>query len=459
MERPAYAFFWGCQIPARLPHLEKSARLVLDRVGVPSVDLAGFTCCPERNLIGNLSEQAWLLTAARNLALAERAGMNLLTMCNGCYATLKTALGMVRSEPRLKAEVNAGLARVGLSLDGRTEVKHLVEVLYHEVGPERLAKMATRSLRGLTVAVHPGCHLLRPSHALQFDDPLHPNKYDVLVEALGAQSLKYDTKMQCCGGALGHVGEVDEAIALVQRKLLNARDRGADAVTTCCPECFLQFDQKQALLQRRGDRIHLPVLSYPELLGLAMGLSAEELGLEAHKVSVKPLLDSWEEKRRDLGTLDGAVDPADAERCYRCGACLSDCPVAQAEPSFDPNALVGLFVQGRIGELLEAGEFWRCLECHTCSELCPQRFGMERVFTALKHLAIQRRQLPGGVKIGLGMFVKTGRLGEPDLRARRKLGLEDPPATGAEELRRLLSSGEKEDSGGSSEGAALEEEE
>lgn len=447
MERPAYAFFWGCQIPARLPFLEKSARLALDRLGVTAADLDGFTCCPERNLIGNLDERAWYLTAARNLAVAERAGLDIITMCNGCYATLKTVLGAVRSDPKLKAGLNEGLARVGLVLEGRFEVKHLIEVLYHEVGPERIAKAVVRPLRGMAVAVHPGCHLLRPSHALQFDDPLQPTKYDALVEALGAQSVTYDTKMQCCGGALGHVDEMDQAVALVQRKLLNARDRGAEAFTTCCPECFLQFDQKQAILQRRGDKVHLPVFTYPELLGLALGWSEEELGLAAHKVSAEPFLAAWEEKRRDLGVLGEAVDFADAERCYRCGACVSDCPVAQSRPEFDPNALIGLFVQGRTGELLGAGEFWQCLECHTCSELCPQRFGMERVFTALKHLAIQRRQLPGGVKIGLGMFVKTGRLGDPDLRTRRKLGLGEPAATGAEELRRLLKEVVEEEEG------------
>ncbi|MDI6870438.1 MAG: heterodisulfide reductase-related iron-sulfur binding cluster [Bacillota bacterium] len=441
MERAAYAFFWGCQIPARLPHLEKSARLVLGRLGVAARDLDGFTCCPERNLIGNLDERAWFLTAARNLAVAERAGLGILTTCNGCYATLKTVLGIVRGDPNRRSEANEALARVGLSLDGRFEVKHLIEVFYHEVGPERIAKVVVRPLRGMAVAVHPGCHLLRPSHALQFDDPLQPTKYDALVEALGAQSVKYDTKMQCCGGALGQVGELDEAVAMVQRKLLNARDRGAEAITTCCPECFLQFDQKQAILQRRGDKAHLPVFTYPELLGLALGFSEEELGLAAHKVSPESFLAAWEEKRRDLGTLGEAVDLADAERCYRCGACVSDCPVAQSQPGFDPNALIGLFVQGRSGELLADGSFWQCLECHTCLELCPQRFGMEQVFTALKHLAIQRRQLPGGVKIGVDMFVKTGRLGEPDLRTRRKLGLSDPPAAGAEELRQLLAGG------------------
>lgn len=438
MERAQYAFFWGCQIPARLPQMEKSTRLVLERLGVKAVDLDGFTCCPERNLIANLDERAWYLTASRNLAVAERAGLNLLTSCNGCYGTLKSVLNLVRSDPARKAEINRALAKVGLTLEGRVEVRHLIEALYLDVGPERIAKQVSRPLRGMVIAVHPGCHLIRPSHALQFDDPLEPTKYDALVEALGAQNLKYDTKMQCCGGALANVGELDEAVALAQRKLLNVRDRGADALTTCCPECFLQFDQKQTIMQRRGDNVHLPVLTYPELLGLALGISPEELGLGAHRVAVGPFLERWEERQRDLGAVAGRVDLAAAERCHKCAACVVDCPVAQSHEDFDPNALIGQFVQGKINELLEAGRFWQCLECHTCFELCPQRFGMERVFTALKHLAIERHQIPGGVQIGLGMFVKSGRLGEPDARARRKLGLAEPPAAGAEELRRLL---------------------
>jgi CoB--CoM heterodisulfide reductase subunit B len=418
--------------------MEKSTRLVLERLGVAAVDLDGFTCCPERNLIANLDERAWYLTAARNLAVAERAGLNVLTTCNGCYGTLKSVLNLVRSDPARKAEINQGLAQVGLALEGRVEVRHLLELLYHDVGPERIAKLVTQPLRGLAIAVHPGCHLIRPSRELQFDDPLHPTKYDALVEALGAQSLTYDTKLQCCGGALANVGELEEAVALAQRKLLNVRDRGADALTTCCPECFLQFDQKQTILQRRGDKVHLPILTYPELLGLALGLTPAELGLGAHRVAVEPFLERWEERRRDLGSVTDRIDLGAAERCRKCGACVVDCPVAQSHPEFEPNALIELFVQGKINELLEAGRFWQCLECHTCFELCPERFGMERVFTALKHLAIERHEIPGGVQIGLGMFMKSGRLGEPDARARRKLGLSDLPVTGAEELRRLL---------------------
>jgi heterodisulfide reductase subunit C len=318
----------------------------------------------------------------------------------------------------------------------------VIEVLHSEVGPDRIRKAIVKPLHGMVLAVHPGCHLLRPSHSVQFDNPLQPTKYDELVTALGAKSLAYTTKMNCCGGALGHVGEVDESTALAQRKLLEVHDKGADALTTCCPECFLQYDTKQAVLKRKGDKMHVPVLTYPELLGLALGITPEELGLASHRVSVESFLASWEERSRIVSLAAKEVDLAAAERCYQCGACASDCPVALNDPTFNPNRLVGEFCAGRIEELLEGGEFWRCLECHTCLEMCPQNFGMERVFTTLKHIAIGRRVLPSGVNIGLGMFVKTGRLGEPDDRARKRLGLSELPEGGAADLRRLLAADE-----------------
>ena len=381
-----YAVFWGCQIPARLPFIEKSTRLVLQQAGIELVDLPGFTCCPERGLVSSYSEETWMLAAARNLALAEQSGLPLLTPCNGCYSTLKTVLGDILDSSALREKVTARLKTVGLDFQGKVVVKHLIEVLHDDITPDRIKRLVTHSLSGMKIAVHYGCHMLRPANRLHFDDPLHPEKYDLLVKALGAEPVQYETKMLCCGSGLGFAGSMEEANMMMRKKLQDLSGR-ADALTAVCPACFIQFDQRQYILQRQGERLNLPVFTYPELLGLAMGMTGEELGLKEHRVSAEPFFQAWNKRAGVLDAVNSQIDLASLKRCYDCGACVDDCPSAQVSSQFQPQELIGSLLQGNLDELLQNKAIWQCLECHTCFELCPQKFGMEKVFTTLKHLA------------------------------------------------------------------------
>ncbi|MDN5348487.1 MAG: heterodisulfide reductase subunit [Clostridia bacterium] len=438
MEQKTYAFFWGCQIPARLPFIEKSTRMVLNHLGVAYVDLPGFTCCPEKSLIKNFKEFEWLLVASRNLALAEKEGLDVITACNGCYSTLKEAAAELNNSSELKKKVNERLSALGLTYQGRVQVLHLVEFLHDKVGLSKIRASLRKPLNGLKIAVHNGCHLLRPSSAIRFDDPLKPGKYDALVEALGASSLAYETKMLCCGNGLGNVGEAEESLALTRKKLLEVQAAGADALTVVCPACFMQYDQKQYLAQRQGEHLHVPVFTYPELLGLAMGLDPQELGLDGHRVDTAGFFRVWENYLGAYELVRRHLDLQAVRKCYECGACVVDCPVAESSNTFNPNRLIGEVLAGKIEELISSPEIWKCLECHTCYELCPQKFGMEKVFSTLKHLAMERNILPPPLKGGVDMFMKTGRLGNPDERARKKYGLGPAATTGREDLRKLL---------------------
>jgi CoB--CoM heterodisulfide reductase subunit B len=432
-----YAVFWGCQIPARLPFLEKSTRLILQRVGIEPVDLPGFTCCPDRSVVGNYSEETWILAAARNLALAEQSGLPLLTPCNGCYSTLKTVLGDILDSAALREKVTSRLRTVGLDFQGKVVVKHLIEVLHDDVTPARIKGLVTRPMQGLKIAVHYGCHMMRPANRLRFDDPLHPEKYDLLVGALGAESVPYETKMLCCGSGLGFAGSQEEATMMLRMKLQDLNGR-ADALTAVCPACFIQYDQRQYILQRQGERLNLPVFTYPELLGLAMGIPGEDLGLREHRVSPESFFKAWSKQTGTLDAIKDRIDLADIKRCYDCGACVDDCPTAQVSSSFQPRELIGSLLRGDLDELLKDKTVWQCLECHTCSELCPQKFGMEKVFTALKHLALERGTAPPPLQGGIKGFLQTGRLGAIDEKARKKLGLDALPPGGEGELQRLL---------------------
>jgi len=433
-----YAYFWGCQIPARLPFVEKATRLVLDRLGVEVEDLAGFTCCPEKATISNKSEWEWLVTAARNLAIAEMAGRTLIVPCNGCYSTLKSAYAELTGSQVLLKKVNRALSSIGLSFTGSVGVKHLVEFLHDDITPERIKKQVVHPLRGLRIAPHPGCHMLRPSSAIRFDDPVRPVKFDALIEALAATAVDYPSLMLCCGSGLAFAGEQDDSFAVMRKKLQELRELATDALTLTCPACFMQFDQRQALLVRRGEKPGLPVFMYTQLLGLALGFSAGDMGLAAHRVDTAPFFAAWKEREHADDIINSLCNLADVRRCYECGACVADCPAAAADERFQPRELIGRFLAGQVDELVNSVLPWLCLECHTCYELCPQKFGMEKVFTALKRLALARGTAPAPIKGGVELFGKTGRLAEPDLRSRKKLGLPDLPGGGGEDLSKLL---------------------
>jgi len=271
-----YTLFLGCIIPARFPFMEKSTRLVLSKLGCVLHDLEGATCCPTKSIIKPMGDMSWYVTAARNLALAERAGHDLLIPCNGCYSTLKTVDVEMRINQGLREQINNVLSSAGLKYNGSIEVKHLVEVLHDDIGIPKIKQQITKPFDGMKLAAHPGCHMLRPSSSIFFDDPNKPKKFDALIEALGAKSIDYETKMLCCGGNLNTADEPDEASALARMKLHEVTKK-ADALALTCPSCFMQYDSRQYLLAKSGEKLNVPILFYPELLGLAMGFTTQEL--------------------------------------------------------------------------------------------------------------------------------------------------------------------------------------
>jgi CoB--CoM heterodisulfide reductase subunit B len=431
-----YTLFLGCMIPARFPFMEKSTRLVLSKLGCVLHDLEGATCCPTKSIIKPMGGMSWYVTAARNLALAERVEHNLLIPCNGCFSTLKTVEVEMRLNNSLREQVNTVLSSAGLEYRGTIEVKHLVEVLYDDIGIPKIKQQIRKPFDGMKLAAHTGCHMLRPSSSIFFDDPNKPEKFDALIEALGAKSIEYDTKMLCCGGNLNTADEPDEASALARMKLHEVTKK-ADALALTCPSCFMQYDSRQYLLQKSGEKLNLPILFYPELLGLAMGFTAQELGLNMHRIDAAQFLSKWDSRYNYLKTLKEVFDLPSLIKCYECGACVNDCPVVKVSPEFKPDEIIGRILSGELDAVIEDHNIWRCVDCYTCYELCPQKMGMNKIFDKLKHLAIEKGKAPEGLNASIEMFRKYGRLGEPT-SVRKKLKLPEPPKSGAEELKKLL---------------------
>lgn len=421
--KPGYAMFWGCQIPARIPFLEKGIRAFLQEVTVTIHDLPGFTCCPERSFIANLDPPLWLLTAARNLAMVEAQGMDLLTPCSGCYATFREAIHQMKTDRQTSEQISSSLQEMGLRWKGRIRVLHLASLAHEVLGLDRIKSLAKCKLEGMRIAVHYGCNLLRSQQSHPFDHPSRPRKLDSLVEALGGVSIEYQTKGECCGESLTRTHGPDEAKAMARRKISSLRANEADAILVACPACFMQFDTQQALMAREGEEYQIPVLYLSELLGLSLGLSPEILGLAAHRTPVVPFLEKWEAKigkgleRQDL------FDKESLKRCLSCSACLNDCPIALTQEEYRPHLLIERLLKGDLASCLGDEKLWMCLECHHCSQLCPQNYSWEKTLHILKQLAMREGKTPSSLRDGVERFLKTGRLAEASSATRKRLGL------------------------------------
>jgi len=262
-----YAFFLGCIAPLRYPGIESSTRAVFKALGVELVDLKDANCCPAPGVIKSFSKTTWLAAAARNLALAEKAGLDIVTICNGCYGSLFDAAHELHEDAKLLADVNKILAEIGLKYSGGTKVKHFAEVLYKEVGLDKIKENVKTPLDCKAAAFY-GCHFLKPSNIKGLDDAENPKMLDELIEATGAKSMPRRQKMMCCGAGGGLRSQFGEtALKLTKANLENIKDSGAGCIVDVCPFCHLQFEAGAKEFGFKVNVIHLS-----QLLAKAFGL-------------------------------------------------------------------------------------------------------------------------------------------------------------------------------------------
>jgi len=265
-----------------LANYEASTREVLRVLGIELAEEPGFKCCGYP--MKNYSFKAFVLSAARNLALARRKSTDMVTMCSCCYGNLKHAGHALARDEILRDEVNVALGKEGLHYEEGVRVKHFLDVLHEKRGSEGIAERIKRPLKGLRVAVHYGCHLLRPRNIVQFDNPFTPTKLDLLVEATGAESIAWSTKLDCCGSPLMGVN-AELSMDLTGKKLSNARQAGADCLCVVCPYCFQQFTRVQDMIvARRKPGFELPTILFQQLLGFALGIDERTLGLQPNQI-------------------------------------------------------------------------------------------------------------------------------------------------------------------------------
>jgi len=284
-----YAFFPGCLVPVMGRQFELSARKVAKKLEVELVDVDDFACCGFP--IKSVDHETALLLAARDLSVAEGLGLDLCTICTGCASTLAEANRELIHDEGLKEKVNEKLQNIGRTYNGTVKVRHFVRILYEDVGLEKIRTQIKKNLEGLKLASHYGCHYLKPSEVFdKFEDPEFPRTLDELISVLGAESIEYEDKMQCCGGV---ILDVDDKIALTmaQRKLDHIKTVGADAMVLMCGLCGSMYDRNQRVIERRFDvAYNLPILFYPQVLGLALGIAPKELGLNMNRVKTSDLM-------------------------------------------------------------------------------------------------------------------------------------------------------------------------
>ncbi|AKB56198.1 MULTISPECIES: CoB--CoM heterodisulfide reductase subunit B [Methanosarcina] len=279
------SLFLGCIVPNRYPGIEKATKLCLQKLDIDVSDLPGASCCPAPGVFKSFDKATWLALASRNIVLSEKMSRDVLTVCNGCYGSLADANLELKKDPELKASTNNCLKEIGMEFKGTVEVRHIIEYLYKEFGPEALKEYITTPL-DLKVALHYGCHLIKPSRDRNLGETEAPIFFDELVEATGAKSVDYTDKMMCCGAGGGvRSGHATESLEMLEHKLACIRQAGVDCIVNACPFCHLQFDRGQLAVNEKFEMDYsIPVLHYSQLLGLALGFSPSDLGIEQNAV-------------------------------------------------------------------------------------------------------------------------------------------------------------------------------
>ncbi|TFG29713.1 CoB--CoM heterodisulfide reductase subunit B [Candidatus Thorarchaeota archaeon] len=285
MAKKAFYHFLGCIIPHRYPSVEKAVKLVFNDLDMKLLDMEGATCCPAPGVFGSFDRITWATIAARNLTIAEAGGHPITTGCNGCFASLWDANYELKHDEELREKVNENLAVIDREFKGTIEVWHYVDALVEVAGLDKIREKVTRPFKGVRMALHPGCHWMRPKILKQKDDSERPHIFRELCETSGAEYVPYKDELICCGaGGAVRTADVQIALGFTMQKFDSLNDAGgADMMITPCPFCELQLDMGQVEIQKYFNKeYNLDILHVVELLALAFGHDAEEFGLATH---------------------------------------------------------------------------------------------------------------------------------------------------------------------------------
>ncbi|MEE9115285.1 MAG: CoB--CoM heterodisulfide reductase iron-sulfur subunit B family protein [Thermoplasmata archaeon] len=271
-EALSYVYYPGCSLHATAKEYDISSQSACRALGIKLEEIKGWNCCGATAL-PSLDYDTFIELNTKNLQLAAKQGTSVVTPCNECFKNLKDTKKMLASKGKAP---NVG-------------VRHLFQAIYEDVGMENLAKAVKRPLKDLKVVSYYGCLLTRTDP--EFDDIERPVKLDEMAEVLGATVIKFPGKMWCCGGPV-YLTEKKIALNVTKRILDMAKSLGADVIQVICPLCSMMLDVYQD--QVEGEPVNIPILYFTQMIGLALGLKSDDLGLDLNIVSTKPLLKKLE---------------------------------------------------------------------------------------------------------------------------------------------------------------------
>jgi len=274
-----YAYYPGCSVDATARHYGESIHAVAESLGVELAEVDDWNCCGATAYM-NVNEVLSFCLSARNLAIVagKSNGKELVTPCNACFTNLRKTEAYLSQFPDIKDKVTQALAEGGMKYDGGVTTKHFLQVLVEDVGLDRIKAGIKRPLTGLRVAPYYGCQIVRP-YGIN-DNPDNPVMMDKLLETLGATPTYYPMKVMCCGGSLMGTRE-EVAIRLCRNLLLCAQQDKADCIAVACPLCQTNLDAYQATVNRTyGTDFNIPIIYFTQLVGLALGLKADALGIQ-----------------------------------------------------------------------------------------------------------------------------------------------------------------------------------
>lgn len=288
-----YLLYPGCSMEASASAYQDSLTAIQAPLGLELVEIEDWNCCGATEYLGISLTPAYALIS-RNLALAHQQANGSRTVvapCSACYLNLAKADHYMKEKPVLGENVNQALSAGGLQYTpGSLQIRHLLDVIINDVGLETVKKQVVRPLKGLRVAPYLGCMVPRPDYENRWSDHEHPDELDRLLKVLDAEVVDFPLKTHCCGGHMPHISP-DTAFELIYRLISSAAQYKADVMVTLCPMCQLNLDAYQnETNKRKHTNIRMPTLFFTQLMGLAFGKDAKELGFGKELISAADAL-------------------------------------------------------------------------------------------------------------------------------------------------------------------------
>jgi heterodisulfide reductase subunit B len=283
-----YALFTGCMMSTEQYAYEMSIRESLPILDIELIDVEGFSCCGEP--MKSVNQLMALYLSARNIAIAEKNNLDILAPCAMCHLSLSECKHVLENNTEMKDRINGMLADEDLNYKGSVEILHTVDLLHDHIGLETIKKHVKKPLTGLKFATHYGCHLIRPSEIGRPVNSENPTKMEEILKVLGAETENYyPEKLDCCGGIL-QINLPESALTKTGQKLKAVQEYGFDGLVDVCPWCHRMYDARQVKAgETVATKLEVPVFYLTQLLGLALGINKEKLGLDLNLSPVDKL--------------------------------------------------------------------------------------------------------------------------------------------------------------------------